>query len=175
MLRGGISFFLLSSASLHFWCSIRPGGTCFSSCRSSIEIPRTVHLSQTYLPANGEYTSQAIWPVPHGIRRVTFYISYARGLPGGYASFRLMWGNGVEEVQETLIDSESNFLLTSIDVSQDLFLQDLSGPAPQNSDPVSFTIYATIPGGTTTVRLLAAEKGIPGAPGIVSITLTASD
>lgn len=141
-----------------------------SSCCSSVEVPRTVHLSQGVLPASGVFTSQPAFPIPVGVSRITFYITYTRGAPGGYAAFRLFWGNGTEEVQETILDTD--MFVAQPQGFQSLVLQDLSGPAPSDGSPVNFTLYASIPGGVKTVRLVAAERGMPVLPGSAKIVLT---
>lgn len=143
-----------------------------STCCVSVDIPRTVHYAQSALPAGGAFTSQLPFPMPLGTKRVTFYITYTRAVPGGYAVFRLMWGNGTEEVQETVIDTD--LYITQPVGTQSLLLQDLEGPVPVDGSPVSFTVYASVPGGATHVRLLAAERGMPGVPGTIKIVLTGS-
>jgi hypothetical protein len=143
-----------------------------SSCCVSVDIPRTIHYAQSTLPAGGAFTSQLPFPMPLGTKRITFYITYTRGAPGGYGTFRLMWGNGVEEVQETVIDTD---LFISQPVgAQNLLLQDLDGPVPTDGYPISFTVYASVPGGATHVRLLAAERGMTALPGTIKIVLTGS-
>jgi hypothetical protein len=136
-------------------------------------IPRVVHLSTRVLPPLGAYTSQQPYNIPCGMRHITFYITYIRGAPSGFAVFRLFWGNGVEETQETLIDASFN-LISSAEVSQDMSILDLNGPIPINNNPINFTLEVGVPGGATTVRLIAAEQGVPGVPGTISITLTAA-
>ena len=85
---------------------------------------------------------------------------------------RLLWGNGQEESQETLVDSDISISgETSI---QSMFLQELDGPTPSNNDPLNFVLETTVPGGARTVRLVAAEKGETGIPGTLIITLTAA-
>ena len=138
----------------------------------SIEIPRVVHLAPGILPPSGGFTAQPVFNVPHGIRHVAFYITYTRGAPNGNALFKLMWGNGVEESQETIVDTD--IAGPSIMGQQGMFLQDLTGPVPADDNPISFVLYVSVPGGAKTVRLLASEAGVPGIPGIVGITLTAS-
>jgi hypothetical protein len=83
-----------------------------------------------------------------------------------------MWGNGTEEIQETLLDLDyATFNQYSI---QNLSLQEFEGPIPPDNSPVNFMIEAGVPGGSTTVRLIATEGGVPGSPGTIGITLTAS-
>lgn len=139
----------------------------------AFEIPRVVHLVTQNLPAGGAYTNQPSYTIPTQIRKIAFYISYSRGIANGQAIFRLLWGNGVEETQSTLLSTDYSEYTTAIS-NQDMFLQDLKGPIPTDGNPVKFTIETTVPGGAKTVRLLAAECGMVGAPGIISITLTAS-
>ena len=142
-----------------------------SSC-CPFEVSRVPHLS-TVLPAGGAFTDQASFIIPSGIRRVAFYITYTRGSQGGYSLFRLMWGNGTEETQSSLIDMDF-ISISSVASSQNMYLNDLQGPVPTNDDPINFTLETGVPGGATTVRLLAAEGGVVGAPGTVSISLTAA-
>lgn len=136
------------------------------------EISRVVHISPTTLPAGGAFTNQTTFGIPTLTRNITFYITYARGFSGGFPSFKLLWGNGTEESQEALIDLE--FSLSSPSASQPMFLQFLDGPAPADNNPISYTLETSIPGGVKTVRLVASEKGVPGTPGTIGITLTAS-
>lgn len=144
----------------------------FSGGCAAFEVPRTVHREFLPLPAAGAYTDQPVWRIPQGIRRVTFYVTYQRGAAGGYAALRLMWGNGQEESQETLVDCE--ILVEGDESSQHLYLQELDGPVPPDSSPITFILQTTAPGGARTVRLLAAEEGVPGSPGVLGITLTAA-
>jgi hypothetical protein len=83
-----------------------------------------------------------------------------------------MWGNGTEESQETLIDT--NFEDQGSLSLQNLYLQDLEGPIPTDNNPISFLVEASVPGGATTVRLVAAEGGAIPTPGTIKIILTAS-
>jgi hypothetical protein len=130
-------------------------------------------LATQPLPAGGAFTNQPSYVIPSGVRHVTFYLSYTRGFVNGFPVLRLLWGNGVEETQETLVDSDITVLTPALS-SQNMFLQDLDGPIPQDDNPVNFILYVTVPGGSKTVRLLVAEKGVPGAPGTIGIALTAS-
>jgi len=136
------------------------------------EVSRVPHFSGA-LMAGGAFSDQAPFSIPSGVRRVAFYITYTRGAQNGYGLFRLMWGNGTDETQSTLIDSDFTSL-SSVASSQDMYLNDLKGPVPTNGNPVKFTLETGVPGGATTVRLLAAEGGATGAPGTVSISLTAA-
>jgi hypothetical protein len=145
-----------------------------SRCCGGYEITRQIHLATTVLPLNGIYTSQNKFPVPTGVKKITFYITYTRGAPGGYAVFRLLWGNGVEEIQETVLDMDMVDEGNDAHVGQNLFAQDLFGPSPNDDNPLSFILYTSVPGGVTTARLIAAERGMPLQPGIIGITLTAS-
>lgn len=139
----------------------------------SFEIPRVVHLLEQILPVSGVFTNQSAYQIPTRIRKVTFYISYKRGMAGGYGLFRLMWGNGIEETQSTMIDLDFNSTNTSLS-QQDMYLNDLKGPQPLNDNFVNFTIETRVPGGATTVRLLASEGGQTSNPGVIRITLTAA-
>jgi hypothetical protein len=99
-------------------------------------------------------------------------VTYSYGAPGGYALLQLRWGNGTDEAQSTLIDLD--FTPQQPFSLQNTYLQDLEGPIPASSAAITFMIEAVVPGGATTVRLVAAEGGVPGAPGTIGITLTAS-
>jgi len=170
-------------------CEPRQGGGCSVTHTSSpinfpvippiptpqccdIEIARAVHLVTGPLPTAGNYTDQAPYLIPARIRDIAFYITYRRGAPGGFPLLRLKWGNGVEETQETLVDKE--IMGTGPNVTQNMFLQDLEGPVPVDDNPITFILEADVPGGATTVRLIASEGGVLGAPGTIGITLTAS-
>lgn len=144
----------------------------FNPC-CSIEVPRVIHLPSTVLPADGQPTEQAYFPIPTRVKSITFYIKYTRGADGGFPALKLFWGNGIEETQETVIDSVVG-TVSSMEVSQNISLLDFYGPVPVNDEPVDFVIYVDIPGGSKTVRLKIAEKGVPLSPGTASITLTAS-
>jgi hypothetical protein len=142
------------------------GGCC------GFEIARSIHLPTGPLPPAGNFTNQQYYLIPQRVRHITFYVTYSRGAVGGYASLRLMWGNGTEETQETLIDMDyATYNQFSL---QNLSLQEFEGPVPPDDSPVNFMIEAGVPGGSTTVRLIATEGGVPAAPGTIGITLTAS-
>jgi hypothetical protein len=134
---------------------------------------RQVHLPLQMLPLAGAFTTQNQFSIPTRIRRVTFYLTYTRGAADGYAIFRLLWGNGVEENPEAILNIDSGSG-GPVWIGQQLRMQDLHGPAPIDSSPLDFSLYATVPGGATTVRLVAAEKGALANPGMLAITLTAS-
>ncbi len=139
----------------------------------SLEIARVVHLTTQTLPISGSFTDQPAYQIPNQVRKVSLYVTYRRGAVGGFAVLRLLWGNGTDETQSTLINAD--FLQVNGQSSaQELFLNDLRSPVPQGSDPINFLIETTVPGGSRTVRLLAAEGGVPGAPGVITVTLTAS-
>jgi hypothetical protein len=142
------------------------------TCCGEVEVARTIHLSTTVLPPSGNFTNQQPYLIPDCIKKICFYVTYAYGAPGGYALLQLRWGNGTEEAQSTLIDLD--FTPQQPLSFQNTYLQDLEGPIPASSAPITFMIEVTVPGGATTVRLVAAEGGVPGAPGTIGITLTAS-
>lgn len=144
-----------------------------ASCCCDYEASRQVHIATSVLPNAGAFTHQGPFLVPTRIRKVTFYITYARGAPGGHAVFHLLWGNGVEETQETVRDLDI-IPEDSSRIAQNLFIQDLLGPTPVDDHPISYVLSVTVPGGVTTVRLVAAEGGVPNSPGTIGITLTAS-
>lgn len=148
------------------------GSSCPPIYCPPVEVPRTVHIPIGSLPPAGAFTTQPRYQIPPFIRKITFYITYARSIPGGRATFKLLWGNGVDETQETVLDSDVQN--DAVLATQNLLLQGLDGPVPPDDSPVSFVIYVSVPGGATTVRLLAAEKGAPGNPGTLGVTLTGS-
>lgn len=147
-------------------------GNCHMALNCDFEIPRVIHLSSQNLPVGGAFTNQAQYIIPSRIRLVTFYIKYRRSAPGGYASFKLLWGNGTEEAQSTLING--NFANNGQDSQQNMYMNVYNGPAPLTDDFITFSIETIVPGGSKTVRLLSSEVGLPMNPGIVEITLTAS-
>jgi hypothetical protein len=136
------------------------------------EIERVVHLAPQILPIGNIFTNQSQYVIPTGVRTIAFYITYTRGAVGGFTVLRLFWGNGVEEVQSTLIMENVNQITTAL-VSQDMFVDDFKGPVPTDNNSICFLLETTPPGGSKTVRLRAAE-GSSGTPGSISITLTAS-
>lgn len=137
------------------------------------EVARVVHLSNQVLPAEPTFTNQVAYPIPTRVRKIAFYINYTRGAPGGFAVVRLLWGNGTEETQATVLSAVPT-TVTNVISAQAARLSDLVGPKPDTDDEISFMVEASVPGGSTTVRLLAAEGGVLGAPGSASITLTAA-
>jgi len=165
-------------------CVITPGGSpCPATVAPTVpvfptnqccdfEIARAVHLLTSPLPPAGNYTNQGPYIIPPSIRNVAFYITYKRGAPGGFVNLRLKWGNGTEETNETLIDT--NIQVNEPGSRQNMYLQTLSGPTPPDDNPITFILETSVPGGSTTVRLIAAEGGVPGSPGTCGITLTAS-
>lgn len=143
------------------------------SCPCNVSVPRAIHLNSGPLPPSGNFTNQAYYLIPQLISNITFFVTYTRGSASGYPILRLRWGNGVDEATETIIDSDIQILNTA-SAGQNVYLQDLDGPKPIDGNPVTSIIEASVPGGASTVRLIAAEGGVPGAPGTIGITLTAS-
>ncbi len=144
-----------------------------NGCCDDTVVPRTVVLPSQTLPLGEAFTNQAAFVIPSGVRHVAFYVKYAYGVPGGYPIVRLMWGNGTEETQSSIINVTFASFGAKMAANQ-LRLNDLIGPTPDTSDPVSFLVESTVPGGSSTVRLLIAEGGVPGVPGTAEITLTGS-
>lgn len=136
------------------------------------EIPRVIHLSEQNLPVGGAFTNQPKYLIPSKIRLITFYIRYRRNGTGGFASLKLLWGNGVEEAQSTLINGD--FINNSQNSLQNMYMNVYNGPVPLTDDFITFSIETVVPGGSKTARLLASESGLPMQPGIIEITLTAS-
>ena len=79
----------------------------------------------------------------------------------------------MEETQETMLDVDFE-VLSGGSAEQDLYLQNLTGPVPDDDNPVNFILYTSVPGGATSVRLVAAEKGVTASPGTLGLTLTAA-
>lgn len=162
----------------HFPCiqvaySCPPAKPPSGGSATCISVPRTIHLVEQSLPAGGAFTSQNKFDIPSCISKIAFNIKYRRGSVGGFPILRLFWGDGSSEYQQTLITS--NFIEPDSDSSvQDMFLNDLKGPVPENDNPIRFLLELSVPGGQTTVRLLAAEGGVQGAPGTCEIILTGS-
>jgi len=144
------------------------GGSC-----ESASIPRSVVLPSQVLPVGGGFTSQSSFPIPKGVRRVSYYVKYTHGVTGGYPVVRLMWGNGVEETQSTIIDASFS-AFDGVLAANQMRLNDLVGPIPSDDNPIYFMIESTVPGGATTTRLLIAEAGQIGVPGLAEISLTGS-
>ncbi len=138
-----------------------------------IDISRTAHIQTSVLPLNGSWTSQQQYYIPTGVEYITFYIGYKRNAINGYPSTRIMWGDGVNEFQETVVDSNMH-VDNSSSHHQVLSLQELDGPVPVDDSTVNSIIYTKIPGGVKSVRLLAREKGSVSNPGIITVTLTGS-
>ena len=143
-------------------------GRCVGVCQGHIEVPRTVHLPLGMLPASSGFTNQQAYPIPNGVINISFYVSYQWGAPGGCASFVVMWGDGTSEYQEAIIEN-------NIPGPQIMAFQNILGPVPPDGSMVGYVLYVSNPGGAKTVRLLANEAGNPGTPGIIGITLTASE
>ena len=142
------------------------------NCCCEVEIPRMIHLPYGRLPSTGSFTNQPQYLIPECVHKITFYLTYAYGAPGGYALLQTLWGNGTDETPQTLIDLDIN--INQPNSTQNTFIQNLEGPIPQSDAPVNFMIEVSVPGGSTTVRLIASEGGVPGIPGSLGITLTAS-
>jgi len=168
----GAPAIVFSSGSCNTGPAYVPSAIPYSNQCCDIQIPRTIHLAIGSVPPSGNFTDQPQYVIPAGVRHITFYISYQRGAVGGYALFKLLWGNGTEESQETVIDTDISG--PTVLGQQGMFLQDLTGPTPADNNTINFVLYVSVPGGAKTVRLLASEAGVPGSPGIVGITLTAS-
>lgn len=144
-----------------------------STCCQGKYVPRIIHLANNTLPIAGQFTAQDSWSIPSGITKVTFYVTYKRSVPGGYPTFKLLWSNGTEETQETIINN-SNATIDPLNLVTGSNLYQINGPLPDTDDPVNFIYYFSIPGGVSKVRLIAAEKGFPASPGFIQISLTAS-
>jgi hypothetical protein len=136
-------------------------------------IPRTVVLVSQVLPLSGAFTNQPPFAFSPAIRHMTFYIKYVHGIQGGFPVLRLMWGNGVEEIASTVVNAAFSSFDGQVS-AQEMRISDLLGPIPGNDNPEYFMLETSVPGGSTTVRLLVAEGGQIGVPGTAEITLTGS-
>lgn len=150
-----------------------PYVTIVKECCGDPVIPRTVVLVEQALPAGGAFTSQAPFSIPAGVKQVSFYVKYSHGVPGGFPVVRLMWGNGTEETQSSIINGTFSSL-GAVFAANQVRLNDLIGPTPSSDQPIFFMIESSVPGGSTTVRLLIAEGGVIGLPGSAEISLTGS-
>lgn len=138
---------------------------------NSFEIPRIIHLPFGLLPPSGNFTNQAVYNIPQAVRHLSFYVTYQRGAVGGQSALHLLWGNGVEESQEVVLGIP---IITDPNSSQTSYFQEIDSPIPQNGIPITFILEINVPGGATTVRLIASEKGVTGTPGSLGVTLTGS-
>jgi hypothetical protein len=143
-------------------------------------IPRRVHLPLGPLPAAGAFTTQPFFDMPVGTDKMTFYVIYTEGAPGGRPLFRMQWGNvltvpgGGEESREITFDGNSGTIL-SPDIRSDFYMSEARGPVPGAAGTTSYIFSCCcVPGGSKKVRLQAAEVGMPAAPGTMLITLTGS-
>ncbi len=164
--------FLAASSSVPNWCCppspppqvvIVQGG-----CHDHVRVSRVLHLPSQVLPAGGQFTNQAPYAIPDDVSKIAFYVTYTRAVPGGFCVIRLKWGNGTEETQATVL------MASSTPGDQVMRLSDLMGPIPGDDSPIGFMLETSVPGGSSTVRLLAAEGGVVGLPGTASISLTGS-
>lgn len=134
---------------------------------------RAVHLASQTLPAAGAYTSQALYTLPTGIRRVAFWVTYTRGAVNGRASFHLQWGNGTETSGDIVLDAGGGAVSNEF-LRTDFGIGELRGPQPPSASAINFVIAAEAPPGATAVRLLVAESGATGTPGTIAVAVTGS-
>jgi len=137
---------------------------------SGFELARTVHIASAVLPAAGAFTSQAAFAVPAGITEISFWVTYTRGAAGGFANLRVLIGNGTEEGLEIAIDQ--TIVVVQPIGTQNIYEQQLAGPIPATAAAITFVIAVKVPRGATTIRMIAAEGGVVGAPGTLAIALT---
>lgn len=134
---------------------------------------RRVHLAASALPGAGAFTAQAFTPVPIATKRITYWVTYARGAAGGFPAFRAQWTNGTELANEAVED------LASLAIAQpfgsvNVLQQEILGPAPADDSGLTYPLVFEVPDASIGVRLLAAERGAPGTPGTIAIALTGS-
>jgi hypothetical protein len=144
-----------------------------SSESSGFLIGRSTHLVSQVLPPAGAFTNQAFSAVPSGTKSITFWVTYTRGAVGGFPAFRAQWSNGTETATEAVEDLGSLVVAQPFaDVS--FYEQTLLGPIPADGNPITYPLVFSIPDNTTSVRLIAAERGVTATPGTVAIALTGS-
>jgi len=131
-------------------------------------IPRVVHRASAALPAAGAFDlAQAFFAVPGGTQDLTLYCVYTEGAVGGFPAYRVEVGNGTEQVRQTLIDG-SSLVIVQPNATVKLAMSELNGPTGTSSYALEFCLKR----GVTQIRLIAAERGVPGTPGTLLITLT---
>jgi hypothetical protein len=133
---------------------------------------RIVHLPSAILPANGNPTSQAPQTIPAGICRVSYIVTYTRGVSGGGITVFPLFGNGVEESSEIVIDHA--LTLEAPLGTQRSYLQGVVCPFPSTNSPIVFNMSFDVPPGMTMCRLLVQESGVPASPGTCAIVLQGS-
>jgi hypothetical protein len=144
------------------------GGTASSSA-----VARTVHLASVALPAAGAFTTQAVYAPVSGLSRyIAFWVTYTRGAVGGFARFKVEWGNGTETATELIIDE--TLTATAPTARQSGYLYELDGPVPANASALSYLVILENTIGATTVALRSAEAGVTGTPGTIAIATTGS-
>lgn len=147
--------------------------TFFSSIiTEDLLIPRIV-LYDIVLPAAGVFNTPAFTAVPIGTKRVTFWVTYTRGAVGGFPALRAQWSNGVERANEAVEDIASLAVTQPIG-SVNVYQHEILGPIPADGTAIVYPLVFAVPDGTTSVRLIGAERGIPATPGRLAVTLTGS-
>lgn len=134
---------------------------------------RTVHLDSQVLPAAGVFTSQLFQTIPNGTKQVTFWVTYTRGAAGGFPAFRTQWSNGVEQGFDMVEDVASLAVANPI-ASTNVYQHEILGPAPSSNTAIVYPLVFSVPDNTTSIRLIAAERGVPGTPGTILVALTGS-
>lgn len=137
----------------------------------SLPVPRTVHLASQALPALGLFTNQDYFSLPSAAETLNYWITYTRGVAGGYPKVQVQWGNGDEESSELVFDESS--LATSGPIgSVNLYVEQLLLPPPNSAGALSMLLSVDVPAGATVARLIVAEAGQVGSPGTIAVTYT---
>jgi hypothetical protein len=135
-------------------------------------LPRIQHLASSTLPAAGAFTSQALYKPDGGLPRlISFWVTYTRGADGGYPRFRVEWSNGTETSAADLVIDDTLDVATPPFGRQNGYIHEVDGPAPANGDPIEYRVIMEDHGGAIGVRLLVAEAGVTGTPGVCSIAI----
>lgn len=137
-------------------------------------IPRTVHLPTTALPAAGAFTAQAFFPLPRGVREISYWITYTRdpaGADTGNPKFLVQWGNGVEEAFELVLDRGS-LVVAQPAGDFNMYIEEPLGPIPGSDAPITYVLPVVAPYGASLARLLVAEQGDVANPGTILVALT---
>lgn len=135
-----------------------------------MQIPRQVHLATQVLPAIG-FTNQALFDIPVGTRRLSFWITYTRGSGTSRPEFRMQWTDDTDEAREIVID-EGSFAAATPDANFNFFQSEPQGPVPPDANALLYVLEWAVVGGARQVRLIAAELGDQANPGTMQITLT---
>jgi hypothetical protein len=134
-------------------------------------VERTTHRVEQALPNGGVYTDQAMESLPAGVRQLNMLITYERGAEGGYPKFQMQWGTDEDTTSgfSELIRDLAQFVGSGAIGSAPTYIEETYGPVPQSASPLKYTLTFTVPYGATKFRLIAAEQGVTGTQGTLTI------